>query len=72
MDLRTYLAQRGLSQAEFAALLGVTQGLVWQWLNGRTVVTAERALAIEQCTGGEVTRAELRPDLFGPSEARAS
>lgn len=46
-------------------MLGVSQSLVTHWLNGRKAITAERALQIEQATGGAVKRAELRPDLWG-------
>lgn len=62
MDLDEYVRQNG--QTATARLLGVTQGLVWQWLNERTRITAERAVQIEKATDGAVTRAELRPDLF--------
>ncbi|MBN6743555.1 helix-turn-helix domain-containing protein [Acidithiobacillus sp. MC2.1] len=44
----------------------MTPGLVSQWITGRTVITAERAAQIELSTNGAVTRAELRPDIFGP------
>lgn len=68
MDIRQYLSADGApSQDQFAKLLGVTQGLVWQWLNGRTRITAERCIAIERATGGQVTRYELRPDIYGPA-----
>lgn len=33
--------------------------------SGLHTVTAEMALKIEQVTDGEVTRADLRPDLYG-------
>lgn len=64
MDLRTYIEKLSGGQTEFARKLGVSQGLVWQWLDGRTRVTAERAVEIETATAGEVTRQELRPDLY--------
>lgn len=75
MDIRTYREKHGLSQADFAALFpnepgkSATQGLVWQWEDGKQRFTAERAIQIEQITGGEVTRHELRPDLFAPQRA---
>lgn len=47
-------------------MLGVTPGLVSQWITGRTVITPERAAQIERVTNGAVTREELRPDIFGP------
>lgn len=50
-------------------LLGVTAPAVSQWK--RAGVPAERCLAIEQATGGAVTRYEMRPDIFGPSASAA-
>jgi DNA-binding transcriptional regulator YdaS (Cro superfamily) len=64
MDIAAYLKKNGISQDEFAAKLGVSQGLVWQWIDGRTRVTAERAKQIEEATGGSVRRRDLRPDIF--------
>jgi len=64
MDLKTYCEQNG--QTPLANLLGVTQGAVWQWLNGYQRITAERAIEIERVTQGTVTKHELRPDVFGP------
>lgn len=55
-----------------AEKLGLRQSVVSNWKR-RGQVPAERCLAIEQVTGGEVTRYELRPDVFGtkPSKAKA-
>lgn len=36
---------------------------VWKWLQGQ-VPRGEYAVAIERATQGQVTRAEVRPDLF--------
>ncbi len=69
MDIPAYLAAKDLSQEEFAKQIGVSQGLVWQWIGGRTRITAERAVEIEEKTHGEIRRHELRPDLF---EVRAA
>ncbi len=66
MDIQTYLRETGVTQTAFAGQLRVSQGLVWQWLKGRTPITAERAVQIERATGGLVTRHELRPDIFDP------
>lgn len=66
MDMATYLEQTGLTQKAFGRLVGVSQGMVWQWLTGRLRVTAVRAVAIERATAGAVLRHELRPDLFDP------
>ena len=62
MTLAEYLSS--VSQRSFAKRLGVHTSLVWQWVNGRTKVTAEKALLIEQATGGAVRRQDLRPDLW--------
>jgi DNA-binding transcriptional regulator YdaS (Cro superfamily) len=50
-----------------AARLGTTQSAVSNWLL-RESLPPERVLPIEQATGGQVTRHELRPDLY-PREA---
>lgn len=71
MDIRAYLDRHGLSQEQFGKFIGVSQGLVWQWLNGRTQITAEMANAIEEKTKGAIKRRELRPDLFA-KKARAA
>jgi DNA-binding transcriptional regulator YdaS (Cro superfamily) len=62
MQLNEYL--KTTTQGDLAKALGVSQGLVSQWLSGATSVTAERAVQIEQITGGKVKRQELRPDLY--------
>jgi DNA-binding transcriptional regulator YdaS (Cro superfamily) len=61
MKLSDYLAARELSQQQFAEKLGVSQGMVHQWIAGRTPVAAQKAVLIEQTTGGEVTRKDLHP-----------
>lgn len=67
MKLDEYL--KTTTQTEFAKRLGVSQGLINQWLTGKTKITAERAVAIEHETGGKIRRHELRPDLYGnPAE----
>lgn len=71
MDIRAYLDKHRLSQEQFGKLLGKSQGLVWQWLNGRTQITAEMANTIEERTKGAIKRHELRPDLFA-KRARAA
>lgn len=63
MHIRSYLDKHQLSQGEFARRVGVTQGAVWQWLNGLEV-SAKAAVKIEDATKGEINRADLRPDLW--------
>lgn len=64
MNIPAYLEKHDLTQEQFAKKLGVSQGLVWQWINGETRVTPDRAKAIEKKTAGEITRQDLRPDIW--------
>lgn len=75
MTLREWLNLPGNTQQILAQKIGVSQGLVSQWLNwleGKpeniTKITAERAVDIETATSGVVTRRHTRPDLFGEPE----
>lgn len=68
MDLKSYL--ENTTQTALAESLGVSQGLVHQWVKGLTRITAERCVEIEDVTSGEVTRYDLRPDLFGKSRQK--
>lgn len=57
-------------QSGLAAAIGgsVKQGHIWYWLNKKAgQVPAEHCQAIEAATRGQVTRYELRPDVFGPA-----
>lgn len=56
-------------QTQLARLLGVKQANVWHWLNKADRVPGEYVLAIETATGGQVTRHDLRPDLYPDAEA---
>lgn len=49
----------------------VHQRNVWSWLNRTRRVPPEFAIPIEQATGGEVTRHEIRADLY-PMEGNAA
>lgn len=69
MNLQEYVASK--SQAEVARELNVSPGLVWQWLNGETRITAERAKQIHEITSGRVSKHELRPDIWGESVGAA-
>ena len=55
-------------QSALARACGVTQGHVWYWLRKGKQVPAEHVLDIERATSGEVTRYELRPDIYPPPE----
>lgn len=61
MDLSNYLTSKKITQASFAVRLGVSQGLIYQWLTGRRPVAVDKCVAIERATDGEVGRRDLRP-----------
>lgn len=64
VDIKTYLEAKQLSQEDFAKALGVSQGLVWQWIDGRTKITVDRAREIVEASGGEITAHDLLPGIF--------
>ena len=49
---------------KLADAIGLKSNVVSNW-RLREQVPAERCIAIEQATGGAVTRHDLRPDVFG-------
>lgn len=55
------------TQQALADVFGVRKQAITKW---RRRVPAERVLGIEEATNGEVTRHELRPDLY-PTESAA-
>jgi len=62
MNIAQYLEHSQVSQSAFAALVGVSQSMVWQWIEGRRPVPEKRCARIERLTNGAITRQELRPD----------
>ena len=54
--------------AALARQINVTSQAISQWDR----VPAERALAVEQATGGKVSRHELRPDLYPSGESSST
>lgn len=59
----------GGKKKQLAELLGCEPMTVTHWCNRG--LPAERAKEIEEIFNGAVTRAELRPDLFGPTNSAA-
>jgi DNA-binding transcriptional regulator YdaS (Cro superfamily) len=55
--------------ASLARYIGVNRASVQDWIR-RGIVPATRAIEIEKATDGQVTRQELRPDLY-PDESAA-
>lgn len=61
MELAKYLSDAPMTKAEFARSIGVSDALLYQWLNGIRPVAASHCQAIEDATHKKVTRKELRP-----------
>lgn len=62
MTLNEYLTKHNISQKDFAEKVGVTGGMVNQWLLEHRPIAIAKCVLIEKLTDGEVTRQELRPD----------
>ena len=52
------------SQRAFADLVGVTPALLSMW-KSRGEVPPRHVLAVERASRGQVSRYEIRPDLYG-------
>ena len=55
------------NKAALAEALGISRSAITQW--DRVPVT--RVLQIEKLSGGEVTRHQMRPDIYGPEQRAA-
>jgi len=62
MDLKTYLSTTRTTQVQLAEKLGVTQPLIWQWLNGVRPIPTDRMPDIERVSGGLCGRRDLHPE----------
>jgi DNA-binding transcriptional regulator YdaS (Cro superfamily) len=51
------------SQRRLAKAAGLSHAGIWQIINSGEI-SVEAAIKIERATSGEVTREQLRPDLF--------
>lgn len=57
------------SQAKLATAAGCSQQLISLLLQGKVRVSAENAIKIDAATNGEVSKHDLRPDVFeAPAE----
>lgn len=70
MTLREYVhayprGKRIKARKIIAEALGVTEASVRSWENGTRNPTPEKVLMIESLTEGQVSRHELRPDIYG-------
>lgn len=51
-------------QTALGRLIGKDQKSIWAWLNTTKQVPAEFVIPIEKAVNGQVTRFELRPDIY--------
>lgn len=56
-----YLSAEGISQTRFGKMIGVSQGMVWQIMNGLQP-SEKLCVRIESATNSKVTRRMLRPN----------
>jgi DNA-binding transcriptional regulator YdaS (Cro superfamily) len=61
MKLSDYL--KTTTQSAFAKEIGVSQGMVYQWINGLRPVSPDKCISIEKATNGSVTCEELLPEF---------
>jgi DNA-binding transcriptional regulator YdaS (Cro superfamily) len=63
MNLKTYLAtlDRG-APTKLAEQIGVSMSFLSQMASGTSAISPARCVAIEQATGGAVSRRDLRPN----------
>jgi len=59
-----YRKAKGLKQFTFAKLVGVTASCISQIENKRRKPSIDIARKIERATKGEITKEELRPDIW--------
>jgi DNA-binding transcriptional regulator YdaS (Cro superfamily) len=64
MKLNEYLNKPEVSKLDFASNVGVTPGMVSQWISGARPISAEKCLAIWRYTNFQVSREEMRPDDY--------
>jgi transcriptional regulator with XRE-family HTH domain len=64
--LRRYLERQGLSQAQFAQLMGVSQPTVCAWLTGESRPSIDRLKALSDQTGIGIN--DLLADLLGSDQ----
>lgn len=62
MELKDWIAEKGLTQAEAAKLLKADQSSVSRWTSGARKVPPQRVPEVSEITG--IPPHELRPDIF--------
>ena len=68
MTLKEYLSIKGNTATALGKKVGVSHASILRYANNKQPISGDRAVDIERETDGQVTRQELRPDLW-PAEA---
>ena len=66
--LQKYMTERGLTTQQFAELCGLKQYEVSRLKSGGRKASAKIAKKIEKATNGDITRYDLRPDIYEPAQ----
>ncbi|ADU69459.1 helix-turn-helix transcriptional regulator [Pantoea sp. At-9b] len=64
MNLNDYLKQNGISQADYAVVVGVSQGFVSQVIAGRYKPKGRKAICWSEATNWQVTPHELNSEDY--------
>lgn len=65
--LRHFMTENGIKQADFAASIGATQGLVSRLIGGTALPSLKLAARIERVTGGAVPASSWIPTEEAPA-----
>ncbi len=68
MTLEAFLKANGLKQAQFAEMVGASEGAVSRWLSGASRPSWDRLSVIEAATAGAV----MPSDFMRPRPAQAA
>lgn len=71
MRLNQYLSNRKLTDAAFAALVGMSQSQVNRLRRGLSQPSWDTVAAIEKATAGKVSASDFVPDLSSPKREGA-
>ncbi|WP_084254166.1 transcriptional regulator [Methylobacter marinus] len=64
MNLEQFV-KKHKTQVAAAKALGLSQGMISHRLSGRYKMTANAAIDLERRSGGEISRYDLLPNIFG-------
>lgn len=62
--ISAYRRKHGMSRPRFAVMAGVRRAAVYKWEKGMRAPSVEAAKQIEEATGAEITKEQLRPDIW--------